>query len=63
MKKISIILIALFLVLVFAAPYTALAEDLISAAAHAEDFSAARQKILKNTGIPCISGCDFHNWR
>ena len=49
MKKTIGVMVTLFLALVFAAPYTAQAEDL-------GVFSAAQQKILKSTGIPIYPG-------
>ncbi|NOY86755.1 MAG: hypothetical protein GXP52_05595 [Deltaproteobacteria bacterium] len=58
MKKLFGVLLALLIFLVCSVPPAAHAEDLI-AAAHAEDFSAARQEILKNTGIPVYPGASY----
>jgi len=59
MKIVFGILMTFLMILVCSVPLTAHSADLIAEAALAEDFSAARQEILKNTGIPVYPGATF----
>ncbi len=54
MKKLSGIMIALLLVLVFAAASTAYAEDV--SVFPAQDLSAAQQKAMQTAGVPVYPG-------